>query len=149
MSDTNKINPKKDPSIPTPGIIGNIDSIVSDKEIVFKTLIGSMTAIEEPKTESIIPWVSGLSMHYWLLKKDNKDTQNPHFQDEIYFILEGSGKIKIGENTINIKKGDVIFVPAYKEHHFLHLDSDLRILIFFGPDYCGRDASRTSDSSGK
>ena len=162
MSETNKGNLKKGSTVPTPGIIGNIDSIVGNDQIKFKTLIGSMTLHDSPRPQQPkeegnwvfpVPWVSGLSMHYWLVEKCkeeckvkcqcSKDSQNPHFQDEIYFVLEGNGKIMIGDDTIDIKKGDVIFVPAYKKHRFLRPQfSDLRMLIFFGPDYCGRDASK-------
>jgi len=30
---------------------------------------------------------------------------------EIYYILEGSGKIKIGENTYNLEKDNSAYVP--------------------------------------
>lgn len=145
---------------PTPGVIDSFKTLSGDKSIIFKTLIGSLTDIEDPKRDPMsIPCIPGLSLHYWLLKaeegelsseeltKDNDktiDTQKPHFQDEIYIVLDGVGEFKLGnDQPKDIKKGDIIFVPAKMEHKFItSKGSDLQLLIFFGPDYCGRDASK-------
>jgi len=144
-------------SAPTPGIIDSFEALSQDKSVIFKTLIGSLTDIDDPKRDPMsIPCIPGLSLHYWLLKAEQeksgteeedpktKDTQKPHFQDEIYVVLDGVGEFKLGQDEpVDIKKGSILFVPAKMEHKFItSKGSDLHLLIFFGPDYCGRDASK-------
>lgn len=132
--------------VPKAGRIANLKELTGDESRKFFTLIGSFTNIENPpRDDKNIPWVSGLSIHYWLLSANEEDGQSPHYQDEIYYILEGSGKILFGDDKDNLTtkpvvKGDVVYIPAYMHHHFVPT-TDLKILIFFGPDFCGRHAS--------
>jgi mannose-6-phosphate isomerase-like protein (cupin superfamily) len=39
------------------------------------------------------------------LKKNQKDTQQPHESDEIYYVISGNGKIVINENEHDVKPG--------------------------------------------
>lgn len=65
----------------------------------------------------------------------DKDTQTPHKQDEIYVIIKGhSGFYRDGERT-KCKQGDLIFVPAGMEHYFENFSDDFATwVIFYGPD---------------
>ena len=125
---------------PTPGIISSLDVLDGTD---FVTLIGSYTELDDPElNRTATPYVPGLSMHYWHFhskKTPGKDKQQPHLQDEVYVILEGTGQIDIAGKITDVKGGDLIFVPAHMPHHFIiEGEQELRMLVFFGPDWCGR-----------
>ncbi|MHA2250274.1 MAG: cupin domain-containing protein [Candidatus Kariarchaeaceae archaeon] len=52
------------------------------------------------------------------LDAQEKDTQTPHQNDEVYFIVKGDGKIQINGNDFEFKPGYCIFVPKYTSHKF-------------------------------
>ncbi|MFT3679188.1 MAG: cupin domain-containing protein [Ferruginibacter sp.] len=63
------------------------------------------------------------------------DTQIPHRQDELYVIASGVSQFFRNGETIECKKGDVLFVPAGMEHRFVNFSSDFATwVIFYGPD---------------
>jgi mannose-6-phosphate isomerase-like protein (cupin superfamily) len=49
------------------------------------------------------------------LSPSQKDTQQPHLVDEIYYVIEGSGFIEINNKNYVIKERTSIFVPAGME----------------------------------
>ena len=60
-----------------------------------------------------------------------KDLQQPHEQDEIYVIIAGNGIFQDGEETYPFQAGDLIFVPAHKEHRFLQFSPDFKTWVIF------------------
>ncbi len=66
------------------------------------------------------------------LKAHQKDTQEPHTIDEVYFVIEGNGFIEINDTSYKVKKGTIIFVPAESKHRFYGNDQDLVVLYVFG-----------------
>ena len=67
-----------------------------------------------------------------VLKPGEEDTQLPHESDEIYYVLEGDGYLKIKNKNYSIKKGKVFFVPKNVEHYFFGNKKKLTVLYFFG-----------------
>jgi mannose-6-phosphate isomerase-like protein (cupin superfamily) len=65
------------------------------------------------------------------LSPGQKDIQGPHSADEIYFVIEGNGFIKILQKDYKIKKGSCIFVPSNTKHHFHGNESNLVVLYVF------------------
>jgi mannose-6-phosphate isomerase-like protein (cupin superfamily) len=63
------------------------------------------------------------------------DPQQPHRQDEIYVVAEGSGMFVNGNSRHAFGKGDVLFVPAGVAHRFEDFSDDLLVwVIFYGPE---------------
>jgi len=151
MSEENGVNSIR--PYPKAGVIDNLETLKVDG-VNFRTIIGSVTSNQDPKrSPEKIPVIPGLGMYYWKLNVNNSggekdiDDQKPHFQDEVYLILEGDGSFQLGDKSekVSITTGDVIFVPARMRHNFIVEKSDIRILVFFGPDWCGRDAAKIQD----
>ena len=70
-----------------------------------------------------------------ILKPGEEDTQLPHDSDEMYYILEGDGFLKIRNKDYSLKKGKAFFVPKHTEHYFFGNKKKLSVLYFFGgPD---------------
>lgn len=67
-----------------------------------------------------------------VLKPGQKDIQEPHSRDEIYYIIEGNGFIEIGENTYSFHSGMCIFVPSNTPHRLFDNISQVIALYIFG-----------------
>ena len=67
-----------------------------------------------------------------ILKPSEEDTQLPHESDEMYYILDGDGFLKIKNKNYSVKKGKAFFVPKNTEHHFFGNKKKLTVLYFFG-----------------
>ncbi|MCH9659057.1 cupin domain-containing protein [archaeon] len=67
-----------------------------------------------------------------LLRPGEKDTQIPHENDEVYFILAGNGFLKIKDKDYHVSKNKLFFVAKNVEHCFHGNTEDLQVLYFFG-----------------
>jgi mannose-6-phosphate isomerase-like protein (cupin superfamily) len=62
------------------------------------------------------------------------DTQQPHTQDELYFVAQGRGWFVNGQTRQPIQPGDALFVPAGVTHRFEEFSDDLtQWVVFYGP----------------
>jgi len=77
--------------------------------------------------------VPELSMGIYKLKAGEKDPQSPHNQDEVYYIVEGQGKIRVGEEDFECKPGSIIYVEKHAAHKFHSISADMKILVMFAP----------------
>ena len=66
-----------------------------------------------------------------VLHAGEKDTQEPHSADELYYVIEGDGFIELGRAKQPVKKGSIVFVPAGMRHKFYGKKQDLVILYMF------------------
>lgn len=63
------------------------------------------------------------------------DPQVPHTRDELYVVMRGSGWFQNGTERVAFGPGDVLFVPARREHRFEQFTEDLAVWVFFyGPE---------------
>jgi len=55
--------------------------------------------------------------------------------DEYFFVKKGFGTYEIGEETLSIKEGDFLFIPANTPHRLLvNSTNNFLELIYFGID---------------
>ncbi len=78
--------------------------------------------------------IPSISSGVYTLKKGESDEQTPHTKDEIYYVVKGKAKIKIGEETHDVKEGSLVFVEAYKEHKFFDITEDLAVVVVFSAE---------------
>jgi len=76
-----------------------------------------------------------LSLEVYRLEAGATDPQDPHTEDEVYYIVSGSAKIRVGDDEYPVEPGDVVFVERHVEHYFFDIESELVTLIFFAPPY--------------
>ena len=74
-----------------------------------------------------------LSLGLFHLAAGQEDPQQPHTEDEIYYVLEGRGRFRYGEDDWAVEPGSLIFVEARAPHHFHTIEEDLRMLVVFAP----------------
>ena len=63
------------------------------------------------------------------LNPGQKDTQGPHSEDELYFVMEGKGYINIVGESHEITKGSCIFVPS-KTNHYFHGNKERLVVLY-------------------
>ncbi len=67
-----------------------------------------------------------------ILQPGEKDTQEPHESDEVYFVIKGDGFLKIKDKEYPVSKNKMYFVAKNIEHYFHDNSKELVILYFFG-----------------
>ena len=77
--------------------------------------------------------VPSMSAGLYCLPAGGEDTQSPHRQDELYYVVRGKARMRAGGEDREIGRGTTIFVAANVEHRFHHIEEDLEILVFFAP----------------
>jgi mannose-6-phosphate isomerase-like protein (cupin superfamily) len=70
----------------------------------------------------------GLEVDLYVLVAPEPDRQQPHEEDELYVVLDGSGVLDLQGKQIEVRPGQVVFVPAGARHHFGDYDQ-LSVLI--------------------
>lgn len=68
------------------------------------------------------------------------DPQEPHSEDELYYVVQGRAKIRVGNEEQAVAAGSLIFVAANVEHRFHSISEDLTVLVFFAPAEYSRKA---------
>ena len=76
-----------------------------------------------------------LSLGLYVLAAGAEDTQTPHAEDEIYYVVAGRGAIVVAGERRPVQPGSIVFVAKEVEHRFVDIDEDLSILVFFAPEH--------------
>ena len=77
--------------------------------------------------------VPDLSAGLYVLEAGATDPQSPHTEDELYYVIQGRGRIAVGEEDRPVGPGSLVFVPAAVAHRFHDNGERLVILVAFGP----------------
>lgn len=95
--------------------------------------------------------VPSMSAGVYVLPAGGTDLQSPHKEDEVYYVIRGRARMRVGsarhssrsgnekENEHDgigdeeIKQGSIIFVAANVEHEFYDITEELVVLVFFAP----------------
>ena len=95
-----------------------------------------LSGLEDWKEDYYVDFLNTKSFEAGIirLRKDQEDTQSTHSVDEIYYVIEGEGLIRIGEEDYEVHKGIVVFVPANTKHRFHRNIGDLIVLYVFGKE---------------
>jgi mannose-6-phosphate isomerase-like protein (cupin superfamily) len=76
--------------------------------------------------------VPQLSCGIYTLRVGALDSQSTHDEDEVYFVLKGSGAIELAGERRELKPGSILYVPADMDHEFVEIHEELSLLVFFG-----------------
>jgi len=75
--------------------------------------------------------VPDLNAGLYVLPAGAEDQQQPHAEDEVYYVLDGRGTITVADEARPVQAGSVVYVAAGVEHRFVDIEEQLRILVFF------------------
>ena len=82
-----------------------------------------------------------LSLGTYVLKAGDVDPQHPHTEDEVYYVVQGRGMIKIGQDDAPVTAGSTVFVGLGVEHQFHDISEDLSTLVFWAPPWRSQPSS--------
>ena len=74
-----------------------------------------------------------MSLGLYILPAGGIDPQQPHNEDEVYYVINGRSQITVGDETQAIQPGSTIFVGKHVPHKFHDISEDLTLLVFFAP----------------
>ena len=63
------------------------------------------------------------------------DRQQPHREDEVYYVISGRGRIRVAEEDRAVRPGSLVFVAAGVEHRLHDIEKELRVLVFWAPPH--------------
>src|SRR5437588_7059033 len=72
----------------------------------------------------------GLELVVYVLVAPEPDRQQPHEDDEIYVVLNGSGVLEVEGEQITGREGTAVFVEAGADHRFTAYEH-LAVLVIF------------------
>jgi mannose-6-phosphate isomerase-like protein (cupin superfamily) len=72
----------------------------------------------------------GVELGVYVLVAPEPDRQQPHEDDEVYVVLEGSGVLEVEDERLELREGHAVFVPAGAEHRFVGYER-LSVLVIF------------------
>ena len=81
--------------------------------------------------------VPAMSAGLYVLPTGATDKQTPHQEDEIYYVIRGRAKMRLGGEKRSVNSGDVIFVEKLLEHRFFDIAEELQLLVIFAPAESG------------
>jgi len=88
-----------------------------DPRQLFASLPGPVTA-KWPEGERFVEAFARQGLTLELYAPVGHDPQQPHAQDELYFIVSGTAVLSIGDARHDCAPGDAFFVPAGMAHRF-------------------------------
>lgn len=69
-----------------------------------------------------------------IYRPQGEDLQQPHEQDEVYFIASSFGRFEHEETIEDVEAGDVLFVAAGERHRFVDFSPDFATwVVLYGP----------------
>ena len=75
----------------------------------------------------------GLEVGVYVLVAPEPDHQQPHEDDELYVVLEGSGVLTVEGEETALREGQAAFVPAGADHRFTGYEGLTVLVIFTKP----------------
>src|SRR3954468_10637886 len=75
----------------------------------------------------------GLELGVYVLVAPEPDRQQPHADDEVYVVLDGSGTLNVEGKAVDVREGDAVFVEAGAEHRFTAYEQLATLVIFTRP----------------
>jgi mannose-6-phosphate isomerase-like protein (cupin superfamily) len=73
---------------------------------------------------------AGLELGVYVLVAPEPDRQQPHDDDEVYVVLQGSGTLEVEGELFELREGQATFVPAGAKHRFVGYEQ-LAVLVIF------------------
>jgi mannose-6-phosphate isomerase-like protein (cupin superfamily) len=83
-----------------------------------------------------------LSAGVYRLPAGGVDSQQPHTEEEIYFVVSGRARFRAGEQDVEVSGGDFLFLEPGEPHHFHDIGEDLTLLVVFAPAESTSKAAR-------
>ena len=81
--------------------------------------------------------VPDLSVGLYILAAGQPDLQQPHSEDEVYYVISGRATVRVDGRDSPVGPGSVVFVGKRVEHRFHSITERLELLVVFAPAESG------------
>ena len=97
--------------------------------------LSGLQRLPDPAGERFAVLMQHGSMKVEVYAPQGSDLQQPHTQDELYFVQSGHGEFLNGDARLPFQPGDAFFVPAGQVHRFENFSNDFATwVVFYGPE---------------
>src|SRR4051812_50230388 len=96
-------------------------------------LHGAKARLLESGGYEIVHQSPGLEIGVYVLVAPEPDRQQPHEDDEVYVVLEGTGVLDVEGERVELDTGHSVFVPAGAEHRFVGYEQLSLLVVFTRP----------------
>lgn len=95
------------------------------KELLDEVNQGSLSLKEFLRTPS-------LSCSVYHVPAGSNEMSKAHEEDELYLILEGKGRLRIGDEVQEVSPGTLMYVQAACDHTYFDITESITALVIFG-----------------
>ncbi len=74
-----------------------------------------------------------MTVGLYVLEAGGTDPQEPHREDEIYYIVGGHAILRVQDRDYAVGPGAVAFVPKHLAHRFHSVTERLEVVVVFAP----------------
>jgi mannose-6-phosphate isomerase-like protein (cupin superfamily) len=96
-------------------LVDRLDTARHDYQEFFRAESGTLSM-------TIVVWPAG-----------GEDPQQPHTEDEVYYVASGRGRIRVAGEDRAVQPGSIVYVAAGVEHRFHSIEQDLEVVVFWSP----------------
>ena len=75
-----------------------------------------------------------LSLSYSIITNRSKPHKHKK-TEEVYFILKGNAKIKVGDEIFPVKAGDVFSIPKNEYHNIQDVEETIELVVVTNPKF--------------
>jgi mannose-6-phosphate isomerase-like protein (cupin superfamily) len=99
--------------------------------------LAEVSAARRESNESYLQFLNtgSLSVGLYVLPAGGEDTQAPHAEDEVYYVLSGRAIVRVAGEERPVVPGSLVFVAADVDHRFVDIAEELSLLVFFAPEH--------------
>ena len=62
---------------------------------------------------------------------EGDEAEQPHDEDEVYLVLDGRARMRLGDEERAVGPGSLLYVSAATEHSFFEIEEDMTLLVMF------------------
>jgi mannose-6-phosphate isomerase-like protein (cupin superfamily) len=73
-----------------------------------------------------------LSCSIYHVPVGSRDMASAHEEDELYLVLSGRARLRVGTSDHEVRPGTLMYVRAACDHSFFDVEEHLTVLAFFG-----------------
>lgn len=90
-----------------------------------------------------------MSVGFYALPVGGVDSQTPHREDEIYYVIQGRATLRVSGHDHPVEPGATLFVAKGVDHRFHSVTEALELLVVFAPEESPEPPSPRRSSEGR
>lgn len=79
-----------------------------------------------------------LSLSYSVIT-DNSKPHKHKKMEEVYFIVKGKAKLKVGDRILPVETGDVFSIPKNEYHNIQNIEETIELIVVTNPKFDPND----------